>query len=153
MEISELQKRISQYPEVIAAYLYGSAVTGKMNPMSDVDVAILLQEQTPHRRELSISFYILSAIQEIFHREGDVKVLNRITDLPFLHEVLSTGKLIYERDRNIHREFVAETIIAYLDFKPAYEIALRNYARSLKRNKIQPRFSDRLADDDLYRKP
>lgn len=138
MEISALQQRLSQYPEIIAAYLYGSAVTGKMNPMSDVDVAILLQEQTPRRRELSISFHILSAIQEIIHREGDVKVLNRITDLPFLHEVLSKGKLIYERDPGIHRSFVAETVIAYLDFKPAYEIALRNYARSLKRGKFQP---------------
>lgn len=140
MEITELQKRISQHPEIIAAYLFGSAVTGKMNPMSDVDVAVLLQKQTLLRRELSISFHILSAIQEIFHREGDVKVLNRITDLPFLHEVLSKGKLIYERDPAIHRAFVAETIISYLDFKPAYEAALHNYARSIKRGKSQHHF-------------
>ncbi|MGH7600442.1 MAG: type VII toxin-antitoxin system MntA family adenylyltransferase antitoxin [bacterium] len=137
MEISALQQRLSQYPEIVAAYLYGSIVTNKMNPMSDVDVAILLQEQTPRRRELSISFHIISAVQEIFHREGDVKVLNRIKDLPFLHEVLSKGKLIYERVPAINRSFVAETVIAYLDFKPAYEIALRNYARSLKRGKFQ----------------
>jgi predicted nucleotidyltransferase len=129
--------RFSQYPEIVAAYLFGSAVTGRKNPMSDVDVAILLQEPTPLRRELSISFHIMSAVQETFHREGDVKVLNRITDLPFLHEVLSKGKLVYERDPAVHRAFVAETVIAYLDFKPAYEIALRNYARSLKRGKSQ----------------
>lgn len=135
MEISALQQRLSSHPEIIAAYLFGSAVTGKMNPMSDVDVAILLQEETPYRRELSISFHIMSAVQEIFHREGDVKVLNRIKDLPFLHEVLSKGKLVYEHDPAIHRAFVARTVIDYLDFKPAHEIALRNYARSLKRGK------------------
>ncbi len=138
MEISALQQRLSQYPEIVAAYLFGSVVTGKINPMSDVDVALLLQEQTPFRRELSIAFDVMSYVQKIFHREGDVKVLNRIKDLPFLHEVLSKGKLIYERDPGIHRSFVAETVIAYLDFKPAYEIALRNYARSLKRGKFQP---------------
>lgn len=135
MEISALQQRLSSHPEIIAAYLFGSAVAGKMNPMSDVDVAILLQEETPYRRELSISFHIMSAVQEIFHREGDVKVLNRIKDLPFLHEVLSKGKLVYEHDPAIHRAFVARTVIDYLDFKPAHEIALRNYARSLKRGK------------------
>lgn len=138
MEISALQQRLSSHPEIIAAYLFGSAVTGKMNPMSDVDVAILLQEETPYRRELSISFHIMSAVQEIFHREGDVKVLNRIKDLPFLHEVLSKGKLVYEHDPAIHRAFVARTVIDYLDFKPAHEIALRNYARSLKRGKSWP---------------
>jgi hypothetical protein len=62
-------------------------------------------------------------------------VLNRIKDLPFLHEVLSKGKLIYERDPAIHRDFVARTVIDYLDFKPAHEVAMRNYARSLKRGK------------------
>jgi hypothetical protein len=86
-------------------------------------------------RELSLSFDVMSDVQKIFHREADVKVLNRITDLPFLHEVLSKGKLIYERDPAIHRDFVAHTVIAYLDFKPAHEIAMRNYVRSLKRGK------------------
>jgi hypothetical protein len=135
MQITALQQRLIQYPEIIAAYLFGSVMTGKITPMSDVDIAILLEEPTPYRRELLISFEVMSDVQKIFHRAGDVKVLNRLKDLPFLHEVLSTGKLIYERDRESHRAFVAHAIIAYLDFLPAYEIAVRNYARSLKRGK------------------
>ncbi len=137
MEIAELQQRLSRYPEIVAAYLFGSAVTGKLNPMSDVDIAILLQRQTQFDRELSLVFDVMSDAQEIFHREGDVKVLNRIKDLPFLHQVLSSGKLIYERDRETHREFVARTVIAFLDFQPFYETALRNYSRSLRRGKSQ----------------
>lgn len=138
MEIAELQHRLQRYPEIIAVYLFGSLVTGKITPMSDVDIAILLQAQIPYHRELSLSFAVMTEVQKIFHRECDVKVLNRIKDLPFLYEVLAKGKLIYESDRARHREFVAQTIIAYLDFKPAHEIALRNYARSLKRDKSQP---------------
>jgi len=137
MEIAELQQRLSRYPEIVAAYLFGSALTGKLTPMSDVDIAILLQDQTSFDRELLLSFDVISDIQKIFHREGDVKVLNRIKDLPFLHQVLSAGKLIYERDRETHREFVARTVIAYLDFKPAYEQALRNYMRSLQHGKSE----------------
>jgi hypothetical protein len=108
-----------------------------MNPTSDVDIALLLHKRVPLQRELSLSFDVISDIQKIFHREGDVKVLNRVRDLPFLHEMLSKGKLIYERDPAIHRDFVARTVIAYLDFKPVHEIAMRNYARSLKRGKFQ----------------
>jgi len=133
MEIIKLRPRLSRYPEIVAAYLFGSVLTGKMNPMSDVDVALLLQEPMPLQRELSLSFEVMSEIQKIFHREADVKVLNRVKDLPFLHEVLSKGKLIYERDPATHRDFVARAVIAYLDFKPAHEIAVRNYLRSLKR--------------------
>ena len=116
MEISALQQHLNSYPEIVAAYLFGSIVTGEINPMSDVDVAILLEKQTPHQRELLLAFEVMSDAQKIFHREGDVKVLNRIKDLPFLHEVLSNGKLIYERDRETHRDFVARTISAYFDF-------------------------------------
>jgi len=137
MEIDVLQQRLSGYPEIIAAYLFGSAVTGKLNPMSDIDIAVLLQEPTPYRRELALVFDVLSDIQQIFRRDGDVKILNRIEDLPLLHEMLSKGKLIYERDPKIHRAFVARVVIAYLDFKPAHETALRNYARSLKRDQSQ----------------
>jgi predicted nucleotidyltransferase len=63
MEIKALQQRLSGYPEIMAAYLFGSAVTGKLNPMSDIDVAVLLQEATPHRRELAIVFDVLSDVQ------------------------------------------------------------------------------------------
>lgn len=140
MEITALQQQLVRYPEIVAAYLFGSVLTGKMNPMSDVDVALLLQEHVSLQRELSLAFDVMSDIQKIFHREGDVKVLNRIKDLPFLHEVLSKGKLIYERDSAIHRDFVARTVIDYLDFKPAHEIAVRNYLnyiRNLKRGNPQ----------------
>lgn len=137
MEISTLQQRLSGYPEIVAAYLFGSVLTGKMNPMSDVDVALLLQDRVSLPRELSLSFDVISDVQKTFQREADVKVLNHITDLPFLYEVLSKGKLIYERDPAIHRGFVARAVIDYLDFKPVHEIALRNYARSLKHGKSQ----------------
>jgi predicted nucleotidyltransferase len=51
MEITTLQQRLSRYPEIVAAYVFGSALTGKMNPMSDVDVALLLQAHVPLQRE------------------------------------------------------------------------------------------------------
>ena len=101
MEIDTLQQRLSGYPEIIAAYLFGSAVTGKLNPMSDVDVALLLQNRVPLPRELSLSFEVISDVQEIFQREADVKVLNRTEDLPLLHEMFSKGKFIEQKRPDI----------------------------------------------------
>lgn len=137
MDFTPLEQCLRRHPEIIAAYVYGSAVRGKLTPMSDIDVAILLREKIPFARELEISSALLDTVQRNFNREGDIRFLNRVRDLPFLHEVLSTGKLIYEADRDLHRAYVARIVIAYLDFLPFYEKAIHNYLGSLKRGKTQ----------------
>lgn len=133
MDFTLLEKCLNRHPEIIAAYVYGSALTGKLTPMSDVDVAVLFREEVSLAKELEINGDLMETIQRNFNREGDIRFLNRIRDLPFLHEVLSTGKLIFEADRDRHRAYVAQIVIAYLDFLPFYQKALQNYSASLKR--------------------
>ncbi len=137
MDFTPLQQSLSRHPEIIAAYVFGSAVTGKLTPMSDIDVAILLREEIPFARELDISSEVMSTIEKNFRREGDVRFINRVRDLPFLHEVLAAGKLIYEADREMHRAYVARTVIAYLDYLPFFQKAMHNYTESLKRGQAQ----------------
>jgi len=139
MDFTPLQQSLSRHPEIIAAYVYGSAVTGKLTPMSDVDVALLLREPISFDRELEISGAVMSAIEKNFKREGDVRFLNRVRDLIFQHEVLATGKLIYEGDRDRHRAYVERVVIAYLDYLPLFQKAMHNYTASLKRGKAQRR--------------
>lgn len=129
-----LKKRLCQYPEISAAYLFGSAAKRRSGPLSDVDLALLLAPDTSQSRTLSLICDVASDAQELFQKEGDVKILNRlrVTDLPFLYEVLSTGTLIFERDRPYHRSFVADVIMEYLDFRPTYEQMLKNYRRHLR---------------------
>lgn len=132
MQLEALKKRLDQYPEISAAYLFGSAAKQKLRPLSDVDLALLLTPDTSFSRMLSLICDVASDIQELFQKEGDVKILNRMNDLPFLYEILSTGNLIFEGDRQFHRSFVARSIIEYLDFKPVYERMLKNYRRYLR---------------------
>ena len=137
MDFTPLEQCLRRHPEIIAAYVFGSAVSGKLTPMSDIDVALVLREQIPFARELEISSALLDVVQKNFKREGDIRFLNRVRDLPFLHEVLSTGKLIYEAERDLHRAYVARIVIAYLDFLPFFKKAVHNYLGSLKRGKTQ----------------
>jgi len=44
---SALREALSQRQEVVAAYLFGSYATGRERPDSDVDVAVLLDTETP----------------------------------------------------------------------------------------------------------
>jgi len=134
MQPQTLKNRLRRYPEISAAYLFGSTATQRSGPLSDVDLALLLVPDTSQSRTLSLICDVASDVQECFQKEADVKILNRLrlSDLPFLYEILSTGKLIYERDSQHHRSFVAGAIMAYLDFQPVYERMLRNYRRHLR---------------------
>ncbi len=132
MEYRQISKHISNYPEINAAYFFGSYVSGKYTPMSDIDIALLLNDRIEVNRIYSIIFHLSSKIFEIYSITADIKILNNITDLPFLFDVLSSGHLIYERDKYMHCLFVEKTLQSYQDFKPLYEIALKNYSRKLK---------------------
>ena len=140
MKTEELSRRLHTYPDILAAYLFGSAARKAIGPLSDVDVAILLNFDTPYSKTLSLICDVGSDIQELYRKEGDVKILNRIDDLPFLYEILSTGTLIFEREPEVHRAFVAQSIMKYLDFKPSYDKMVSGYRRSLRNGKTGIRY-------------
>ncbi|MFQ5500661.1 MAG: nucleotidyltransferase domain-containing protein [Candidatus Zixiibacteriota bacterium] len=77
MKTDELTKRLASYPEVAAAYPFGSAAKGKDGPLSDIDLALLLRYDTDFSRTQLLICNICSDIQELFQREGDVKIINK----------------------------------------------------------------------------
>ena len=133
--MDSLKERLENYPEISAAYLFGSAAKQRSGPLSDVDLAVLLAPDTSFSRMLLLICDVSSDVQELFQKEGDVKILNRIDNLPFLYEILSSGMLIFERDREYHRSFLARAMIEYLDFQPVYDRMLKNYQGFLRRGK------------------
>lgn len=139
MDFTPIQQSLSRHPEIIAAYVFGSAVTGKLTPMSDIDVALLLREQPAFDQKLSFLAEVGSDLQKLFRREADVKILNDMQNLPLVHEILSSGKVAFERDRECHRDFVARAVIAYLDFQPTYERCLNTYAKRVRHGKAKRR--------------
>ncbi|RMH77594.1 MAG: nucleotidyltransferase domain-containing protein, partial [Calditrichaeota bacterium] len=135
MDVDKLVERLKNYPEIAAAYLFGSAAGGKLTPLSDVDVALLLKPGVTLKQRLSLIFRVSEDIRALYHLEGDVKIINRIRDLPFLYQIFKHGRLIYEPDRDTHREFLARFIGEYLDFKPVYEQMLEGFRKRLRDGK------------------
>ncbi|MCS7282326.1 MAG: nucleotidyltransferase domain-containing protein [Anaerolineae bacterium] len=110
---------------VDAAYVYGSVVTGPVHPFSDVDVALLLDEEA--LRDLSP--------YERLRLEADVEL--RIADLTGIHyadgrtindapiawrgEVVLRGICIYSRNERHRIIFETRTWKEYFDFRPVLE--------------------------------
>jgi uncharacterized protein len=118
-DIQALQVILWEYPYVAAAYLFGSSTSGKRTPLSDVDIAILLNQDSPGGRNLLheedyLAYRIGKAIGA---REVDLVDLNNKGGI-FQHNVLRTGKLIYDADPPFRIRFEKEVIIRFCDFEP-----------------------------------
>ena len=117
LEPERLKDILKDYPYIASAYLFGSHATGKAGAMSDVDIAILLRDDAPKGRELiHEEDYLSYRIEEALKKEVDIVEINR-QGLIFQHNVLKTGKLIYDTDPEFRIRFAARVFSIYCDFE------------------------------------
>jgi len=109
---------------IVAAYQYGSTVRGQEGPLSDLDIAILIdEEQAPSGIELlRIELLLAYEIQKQFNiPKVDLITLNH-QPLNMQHAVLRTGILIYDANPRSRIRFTQKIIQDYLDFQPTLEL-------------------------------
>ncbi|NPV27704.1 MAG: nucleotidyltransferase domain-containing protein [Firmicutes bacterium] len=99
---------------IIAMYLYGFYGTKYQTPLSDVDLAVILDLKKDFN--LADQLELHAEICEVL-REDDVNltVLNR-APLTMMFKVISTGCLIYERDPQAVNNFHERVFKEYRDF-------------------------------------
>lgn len=139
MDLGDLERKLYRYARkkgVEALYLFGSTVSGKRTPLSDVDIAVLLPEDVPgdqyleRRLEMMVELSDLLGIDKV-----DLVILNRAPPL-LVHRVITRGKLIYARDDLKRTRFEARAIQEYLDTKPLYELESRYMRERIKEGKF-----------------
>ena len=120
LKIEKLKEIFKSYPYIASAYIFGSQLSGKITPMSDVDIAILLKEDiAPKSKELIheedyLAYRIAKALEV---KEVDLISLNK-QGLIFQHNVLKSGKLVYDADPELRIKFEMRIISNFCDFEP-----------------------------------
>ncbi|GFP31918.1 uncharacterized protein HKBW3S42_00224 [Candidatus Hakubella thermalkaliphila] len=112
------------YPFIAAAYQFGSTVRSQEGPLSDLDIAILVEEErTPSAVDLlRIELLLAYELQKQLNiPEVDLIALNR-QRLPLQYAVLRTGRLIYDANPKYRIRFTQKVIQAYLDFQPTLKL-------------------------------
>lgn len=112
---------LDQFPEVAAAYLYGSAASGRTLPLSDLDLAIVLSQGAARNDPLlaeRIAGRLAGALSTSV--EIDAHVADDLP-LPVRGRVVTEGVLLYERDPARRVEFETSTRRLYFDFLPLLE--------------------------------
>lgn len=130
----KLKEIFKDYPYIASAYLFGSYALGKVSPMSDMDIAILIKDNAPKGRELIHKMdYMAYRIEEALQtKEVDLIELNN-QGLIFVHNVLRTGKLIYDAAPDFRIRFVTKVISDYCDFEPTLRFMNNFYFDGYKR--------------------
>ncbi|MFO7761139.1 MAG: type VII toxin-antitoxin system MntA family adenylyltransferase antitoxin [Thermodesulfobacteriota bacterium] len=107
-----IQSCCRNYPEIVAAYLFGSIASGKNRVESDIDLGIILfQNQQSHFDFLAFS----AELSRQTGKEPDVIVLNRAGEI-LKHEVRKKGRLIYETDPRARKDFEIKGRKTFEDF-------------------------------------
>ncbi|MBI3333007.1 MAG: nucleotidyltransferase domain-containing protein [Candidatus Omnitrophica bacterium] len=119
---------------ISALYLFGSQATGKAGPLSDLDVAVLLNEkQIRPGRFFSCRLDLMAEVMRACRQSDvDLVLLNETTPL-LAYEVVRGGRLIYERDHDARVEFEARAVQHYLDLEPFYRVSRSYLKRQLLR--------------------
>ena len=127
----EIAPLFRAYPFIAAAYQFGSTVRDLEGPLSDLDIAILVNdEQAPSAIDLlRIELLLAYELQkQLTVSEVDLIALNG-QRLPLQYTVLRTGSLIYEADPKYRIRFTQKVVQAYLDFQPTLELIGRFHTR------------------------
>ncbi|MBI3318904.1 MAG: nucleotidyltransferase domain-containing protein [Candidatus Omnitrophica bacterium] len=97
------------------AYQFGSSVQGKTGPMSDIDVAVLLDPSVKEEEYFAIQLELLRALDPVFdYRTVDLVLLNRAGPL-LRYEVLCGGRLLFCREEQTRVEFEQRVLSDYFD--------------------------------------
>ena len=135
-DINNIIKFFKTQDEVSALYLFGSYPNGHRTDKSDIDIAVLINENKLKRKNFDhLKNKYFNASPEFSLRPVDIVILN--TASPYLkHRILKTGEILFDRNRRMRVNFTAKAIIEYLDFKPIEEIFNKAVAGRFRRRAV-----------------
>ena len=109
----KLRQVFKEFPEGAFSYLFGSVAEGTAGPLSDIDIAVLLD---PFRLESILPLH--NALCRALKRdEIDLLILNQTKNIILLEEIVRHGILIYEKDPIARLDFEWKIIHQAIDFR------------------------------------
>ncbi len=121
MPFTQVESVLASYPLVSLAYLFGSAASDRMTPLSDVDIALVTETILLPRERLRLELAVADALaQHCEIGDADVRVINE-APLMLRGQIVTEGRLLFARDEALRVEFETRTRAEYFDFLPAAE--------------------------------
>ena len=101
-----------RHKEIVAVYLFGSRAGNTHTQQSDVDIAVLLKNETD---QFDLLDFIIS-LERKLELPVDAVILNRAGEI-LKYQVRSRGVLLYESDALFRKEFEVRSRKYFEDFQ------------------------------------
>ena len=108
-------KILKEDKAINVAYLFGSYAKGKASPLSDIDIALLLDEAFPSNNYFDKRLELHPKIAKILKTdEIDLVILNQASPV-LAYNILKNGKVLFTKNQNSKVRFETKVISQYLD--------------------------------------
>ncbi len=116
---SKLLQYLQNHPEVEMAYIFGSIAQDQANVLSDIDIAIMIDENKVDESKYHYGYKvdILTELIKLFQTNHvDLVIINEAPAL-IKHRILFYGKLIYSKNEQKSIQFQVDTLNQYMDYR------------------------------------
>ena len=120
----KLNSIFKKYPDIKAVYLFGSIATRKTHFESDLDLAIITDNQGFKKNKLRI----LSDLVKAGYENVDLVIPDN-TNIVLMHEIVKHNCCIYARPGFDTNAFFSKVVGQYLDFLPFLNVHIEAYKR------------------------
>lgn len=129
--LAEAARRAAQDEPVAAVYLHGSYARGQATPLSDLDIAVVLDEPMDPQEQFNLELRMASVIGNALNMDStEVRVLND-APLMFQGQALTDGKLLYCGNDEARVDFETRVLSEYLEFLPEHQKMCRAYIKQI----------------------
>ncbi len=128
--LSKLRKKLPQLQDIITlvekypvnfGYVFGSIIKDLEGPLSDLDIALYLDDEMTNYQRHQYRLKLLASLDEIFTQKAiDLIILNDAT-ISLAYYIIKDGVLFYDYAPNEKQRVEEEIILRYLDYKPFAE--------------------------------
>jgi len=119
----QVKTALYQTPEVVAAYLYGSALD-KCRPDSDLNIAIFVPKEFNERIRDFLEIKLLLELPPLEGHSFDLKVIN-FEDFLLAFHILKEGRALIVTNQDIFGDLIEEISLKYLEYGAYYQAAIQ----------------------------
>ena len=124
-QLKKLKDHLYQKEEIIFAYIYGSVARDQDTRLSDIDLAVYIDEdKKPEAGPFGYRSDLITELQPLAGNDIDLIILNDASNL-LAYNVFKEGKLLFNKDPDLRTRVQARTVDKYLDFLPMLKVQER----------------------------
>ena len=138
--LDDLAPVFEKHHQVIAAYLFGSHAKGTAGPLSDVDIAYLLDENVKSRKMEEVGNILYASITACLRTDEISFVCLNEAPVSVRYAVVSSGKVIYCADEAKRIEFEESTMHMYIDTRHIREEYYKYLFEKIREDKFGHRY-------------